>query len=124
MSEWGSLKSVKTAMVLGLAVAALLSSLLFGLLGWLGIGLLGFFGLLISLRLEMQGGYAVPDLGRGDSSVNFLARQIEARERATPAQKLEQAANDAERKKWLTVVNTICIAMAVLGLIMFVRHQL
>ncbi len=124
MNEWWSLKSVGPAVVLGVAVAALLSSLLFGLLGWLGIGLLGLFGLLISLRLEMQGGYAVLDLGRGDFSANLLARQIEAREKATPAQKHEQAADDAERKKWLTVVKTVCIAMTLLGLIMFVRHQL
>ena len=74
--------------------------------------------------LELQGGYAVFDSGHVETTVNLLARQIEARERQTRDQKLEEAENRVERMKWLYVVNTICVAMALLGFTMFVRHQL
>jgi hypothetical protein len=109
---------------LGLAVTALLASTLFIILGWLGICILGLFGLMISQRLELLGGYAMIESSRADTSVNFLARQIEQRRKQTQAEKLQEAENDAERERWLYVVNTICIALVGFGFAMFVRHQI
>lgn len=117
-------KSVMLAVVLGLAVTAPLLALLYGMLGWLGVGILGMAGLFISSRIELQGGYVVFDASHVETSVNLLARQMEARQRQTRDQKREEAENRAERTKWLYVLNTICLALALLGFTMFVRYQL
>ena len=84
------------AITLGLAVALTLAWWLFGLVGWLGVGLVGLLGLVISSRVALDNGRAVPDSGFGSTGVGIVARQMEQEHRIAPEQR---AARWAEQEK-------------------------
>lgn len=102
-------------------VAAVVS---FSYVGWLGVGLLGLIGLLVSLRLDLHGGHAVPDTDEGTTAVGLYARQLEEKARSSPDQRLADRVRRAEREQLLYVINTICMALIVFGFYMFIRFQL
>jgi hypothetical protein len=124
MPTWEPDRREWMAIALGLAVALALAWLLFGLVGWLGVGLVGLIGLVISNRVALDAGRAVPDSDFGSTSVGLVARQMEEEQRAPPEQRAARWAEQEKSRAILYFVNTICIALAALGFTLFVVHQL
>ena len=124
MPTWEPDRREWTAIALGLAVAAALAWFLFGLVGWLGVGLVGLIGLVMSSRVALDAGRAVPDSDFGSTSVGIVARQMEEEHRAPPEQRAARWADQDKSSAVLYFVNTICIALAALGFTLFVVHQL
>ena len=120
------LRSEATAWVMGGVAVAVVAVLAFSWLGWLGIGLVGLIGLVITTRLSLHGGHAVPDSGFGSGPVGLLAKQIEAQsaQSSSPEQKAAAKAERARRARITYATNTAFIGMMALGLGLFVLHQL
>lgn len=121
MPTWEPDRREWIVIALGLVVALALAWFLFGHVGWLGVGLVGLIGPMISSQVALHGGRAVPDSDFGSTDVGIVARQIEEEHRLPPDQR---AARWAKRSAVLYFVNTIGIALAVLGFTLFVVHQL
>ena len=64
MPTWQPDRREWIAIALGLAVAVSLAWFMFCLVGWLGVGLVGLIGLVISSRVALDDGRAVPDADR------------------------------------------------------------
>jgi hypothetical protein len=124
MPTWEPDRREWIAIALGLAVAAALAWFLFGLVGWLGVGLVGLIGLVMSSRVALDGGRAVPDSDFGSTGVGIVARQMEGERRIPPEQRAARWAEEDKRSAIVYFVNTICIALATLGFTLFVIHQL
>ena len=107
--------------VLALLIVAVVS---FTYIGWLAVGLLGLIGLLVSTRLDLHGGHAVPDTGQGTTAVDLYAKQLEEKARSSPDQSLADKARRAERSKLLYIINTVCMCLIIFGFYMFIRFQL
>ena len=119
------LRSEATAWVMGAVAVAVVAVLAFSWVGWLGIGLVGLIGLVITTRLTLHGGHAVPDSGFGTGPVGLLARQIEAQSaQSSPEQKAAAEAERARRARITYATNTAFIGMMALGFGLFVLHQL
>ncbi|MGF1611251.1 MAG: hypothetical protein ACFCUQ_17750 [Kiloniellales bacterium] len=112
------------AIGLGVALAVALALLLFAFVGWLGVGLVGLIGLVITSRVALSGGHAVPESDFGSTGVGIVARQMEEAARMPPEQRAGRWAEQEKRSAVLYFVNTICIALAALGFALFVLHQL
>ena len=124
MPIWQPDRQEWIAIALGLAVALALAWVLFGHVGWLGVGLVGLIGLMISSQVTLHGGRAVPDSDFGSTGVGIVARQMEEEHRLPPDQRASRWAEQEKRSAVLYFVNTIGIALAVLGFTLFVVHQL
>ena len=105
-------------------VALIVAVVSFTYIGWLGVGLLGLIGLLVSTRLDLHGGHAVPDTGQGTTAVDLYAKQLEEKTRSSPDQSLADKARRAERSKLLYIINTVCMCLIIFGFYMFIRFQL
>ena len=113
------------AAVLFWVVVALIAAVVsFSYIGWLGVGLLGLIGLLVSIRLDLHGGHAVPDTGQGSTAVDLYAKQLEEKARSSPDQMLADKERRAERSKLLYLINTVCMCLIIFGFYMFIRFQL
>ena len=112
------------AVLLWVVIALVAAVVSFTYIGWLGVGLLGLIGLLVSTRLDLHGGHAVPDTGQGTTAVDLYARQLEEQARSSPDQMLADKARRAARSKLLYVINTICMCLIVFGFYMFIKYQL
>jgi len=124
MPTWQPDRREWTAIALGLVVALALAWLLFGLVGWLGVGLVGLIGLMIASRVALDDGRAVPDADFGSTGVGIVARQMEEERRIPPERRPARWAEQEQRSAIVYFVNTIGIALAGLGLALFVVHQL
>ena len=112
------------AVLLWIVVAIVAAVVSFTYIGWLGIGLLGVIGLLVTTRLDLHGGLAVPDTGQGTTAVDLYARQLKEQAQLPPDQKIADEARRAARSKLLYIINTVCMCMILIGFYMFVRYQL
>ncbi len=112
------------AILFWVVVALVVAVVSFNYIGWLGIGLLGLIGLLVTTRLDLHGGHAVPDTGQGTTAVDLYAKQLEEKARSSPDQMLADKAHRAARSKLLYIINTVCMCLIILGFYMFVRYQL
>ncbi len=112
------------AVLFWVVVVLVVAVVSFTYIGWLGIGLLGLIGLLVTTRLDLHGGHAVPDTGQGTTAVDLYARQLEEKARSSPDQMLADKARRAARSKLLYIINTVCMCLIILGFYMFVRYQL
>lgn len=112
------------AVLLWVVVAIVVAVVSFTYIGWLGIGLLGLMGLLITTRLDLHGGHAVPDTGQGTTAVDLYARQLEEKAKSSPDQMLADKARRADRSKLLYIINTFCMGLIILGFYMFIKYQL
>lgn len=93
-------------------------------MGWLGVGLVGLIGLVIANRVALDAGRAVPGSDFGSAGVGIVTRQLEEEHRTPPEQRAARWAEQDKRSAVVYFVNTIAIALAALGLAMFVVHQL
>jgi len=126
LSIRGHLKSEKAAWLLGAFMLSGSCAIAYALIGWLGIGIAGLLGMLVATNIALRDGHAVADGGFGSGDVPMYARQLrEAQEaQSSPEQKMAAAAERRRRARTLSLVNSVFIAMAVLGFWMFLRHQL
>jgi hypothetical protein len=88
------------------------------------VGLVGLIGLVMSSRVALDGGRAVPESDFGSTGVGIVARQLEEEHRIPPEQRAARWAEQEKRSAIVYFVNTICIALAALGFALFVVHQL
>jgi len=122
--DWLRILPVYGTVLMGLLAALGLALVLYAAVGWLGVGLVGLFGLVISLRLKVQGGSpGTTDFAASDA-VSLHAKQLEQQRGAAPEQKLAEQAEAEARGMALYLVNTFCIALMALGFALFVVHDL
>jgi len=117
-------RAFRAAVLFWIVVALIAAVVSFSYIGWLGVALLGLIGLLVSIRLDLHGGHAVPDTGQGTTAVGLYAKQLEEQAQSSPDQKLADNERRAERSKLLYVINTVCMCLILFGLYMFIRFQL
>ena len=113
-SSWYALLIVATA---GCGVAALIALLLVSLVGWLGVLIIGLAILLVAIRVEL-------DAEAPAWSVTLLRRQYEQTFEGTPEERPARWAARIERNKALYIARTIGLATVLIGLNMFILHQL
>ncbi len=118
------LTSESLAWALGIIVTVALATFAFSYVGWLGVGLVGMAGLVITTRLDLFGGHAMPEIGHGHNPVTLYAQQLERERTQTPEQKMAAAAQRVKHKRILYAVNTGLIAMTAFGLGLFFLHQI
>jgi hypothetical protein len=94
-----------------------------GLIGWLALPLIGVIGLLISARLQINDGDAVPDFHYGSTGVYLMTLQDKARSQLPREQSHHHAFERRERRRLLKAVNGIWIAYCVLGFVMYARQN-
>jgi hypothetical protein len=94
-----------------------------GLIGWLALPLIGVLGLLVSLRLQINDGDAVPDHHFGSTGVYLMVLQDRARSQLPPEQTHHQAFERRERRRLLKAVDGIWIAYCALGIFMYLRQN-
>jgi len=117
MSIGTAFRSETIAWLLGAVSLAVLSAFAFSLIGWIGIGAVGLLGLFVTTNVALQAGHALAD---GDDA-RIYARQLEEARKSqlSPEQKLAAEAIRAKRSKVLYLLNTIFVAMTILGFWMF-----
>ena len=113
-SSWCSLMIVATV---GWGIAGLVAVALVSLVGWLGILILGLAILLVALNVEL-------DSDSPAWSATLLRRQYEQTFEGTTEERFARWAASVERNKWLYIARTIGIAAILIGLNMFIAHQL
>lgn len=115
MRRWSARQTLLAIALTGWAAAGLIAWALVARLGWFGVLLLGLATLFIASRFELDDDNAAPDMPGGAGSVEVYAQQLSRR---------PDLAERAERIRLVSLLNTIGIALAAIGLFMFVRHQL
>ena len=102
-----------------------LSVLAYFLFGWIGVGGIGLFGLVISTNIALTKGHAVTGSGLGSGDVAMYARQLDAQKsQSTAEQKMAATAQQARQTRLRYLINSIFIAMMVLGFGLFIHRQL
>ena len=124
MPTWEPDRREWIAIALGLAVAAALAWFLFGLVGWLGVGLVGLIGLMISSRVALDDGRAVPDSRLWLDRRRHPGPTNGGRASHSAEQRAGRWAEQEKRSAIVYFVNTIAMALAALGFTLFVMHQL
>ena len=82
--------------------------------------------MVISTNIGLRSGHAAADGELGSGAVAMYARQLEEEEKSqsSPEQKMAAAAMRAKQSRVLYLINTVFIAMTVLGFGLFIHHQL
>jgi len=112
-SLWTALLFVAVA---GWSVAGVLAWALAARLGWFGILLIGLVVLVAAQGAEAE----EPSV----FSATLLRRRLEQRQEASAESRIARWAERLRRQRWLYVVRTVGIALSLLGLNMFVLHQI
>ena len=113
-SSWYVLMIVAT---LGWGVAVLLAFALVSRVGWFGVLIIGFIIILVPQLAEL-------DADSPAWSATLLRRQYEQTFDGTMEHRLARWVERVERNKWLYITRTIGIATMLIGLNMFIVHQL
>jgi len=111
------------ATILMILLVGAVTFFLVGYLGWLAFVVIGVLGLLISARLQINDGDAVPDYHYGSTGVYLMTLQRQERERLPPEQRHHHAFEQRERNRLIGTVNGIWIAYILLGAAMFARQN-
>lgn len=122
MGHWfrRAMYSETTAYVAGGAVVLCAAALAFSIVGWLGFGMVGLIGLLISTRLALHDGHAVQDSDYGTGAVPNLARQVaEINGRGSKEERWADQAKKTHRSRALYILNSVFIAMIIMGFGLF-----
>ena len=101
----------------GWGIAGLMALTLLSWLGWFGLLIIGLSILFVALHAEL-------DAEAPAWSVALLRRQYEQTFEGTTEDRLARWAERVERNKGLYIVRTIGIATILIGLNMFIVHQL
>jgi hypothetical protein len=109
--------AVLLVVVAGWAIAAFMAVALVFLVGWLGILIIGLAICFCAAQAELDDHAPV-------ASVALLRRQHEQSLQRTAEERLASWAQRVEHNKWLYVARTVGIAAILIGLNMFIMHQL
>ena len=109
--------AVLLVVVAGWAIAAFMAVALVFLVGWLGILIIGLAICFCAAQAELDDQAPV-------ASVALLRRQEEQSLQRTAEERLASWAQRVEHNKWLYVARTVGIAAILIGLNMFITHQL
>jgi hypothetical protein len=101
----------------GWAIAGLLAWALVARVGGLGVFILGVATLLVAVRAELNADAPA-------WSAHLMRRQYEEAFEAKGEARLARWAERVERHRLLYIARTVGIALALLGLNIFIRHQL
>ena len=112
--SWYALALVVVA---GWGIAGLMAWALVSMVGWLGILIIGLAICLVATLAELNAD--APAM-----SVTLLRRQYEQTFEGTREERFAKWAARAERSRLLYIAMTIGIAMILIGLNMFILHQL
>ncbi len=113
-SAWYALALVA---VVGSSLGGLIALTLVSRIGWLGVLMVGLAILMISVLAELDADAPV-------ASVALLRRHYDLTFEGTAEGRLARFAERLERNRSLYITRTIGIALVLLGLNMFIRHQL
>ncbi len=113
-SAWVALLIVA---ITGSGLAGLIALALVSRIGWLGVLFVGLAILMVAVRAELNAD--APAV-----SVTLLRRHYDQTFEGTAEGRLARFAERLERNRWLYITRTIGIALALLGLNMFILHQL
>ena len=113
-SSWYALMFVAA---IGWGIAGLIALTLVAKVGWLGILLIGLVIWLVAELAEL-------DADSPAASVPLLRRQYEQTFEGTKEQRFAKWAKRVERNRLLYIARTIGIATTLIGLNMFIVHQL
>jgi MFS family permease len=113
-SSWYALMFVAA---IGWGIAGLVAFVLVSKVGWLGILIIGLAICLVATRAEL-------DADAPAASVTLLRRQHEQTFEGTKEERFGKWAERVERNRLLYIARTIGIATVLIGLNMFIVHQL
>ena len=113
-STWHALLLVAAV---GSGIAWAISVALVSMVGWLGILIIGLAICLVAVRAEL-------DADAPAASVTLLRRQYEQTFEGTKEERFARWAQRVERNRVLYIARTIGIAAVLIGLNMFIVHQL
>jgi hypothetical protein len=113
-SAWGAVLLVALA---GWGIAGLMALTLVSLVGWFGILIIGLAICFIAVQVELNDEAPA-------TSVALLRRQYQQTFEGTTEERFAKWARRIERNKWLYIARTIGIAAFLIGLNMFIVHQL
>jgi hypothetical protein len=105
-----------TVAIVGWTIAGVIALLAVTTLGWFGVMLLGLVTLVVALRVELDEEF--PGTGPW-ASAHLMRRQLEQQSEGTAEARLARFAERVERQRWLYIVRTVGIALALLGLNMW-----
>ena len=109
--------AVLLVVLAGWGIAALMAVTLVLLVGWLGILIIGLAICFCAAQVELDDQAPV-------ASVALLRRQYEQSLERTAEERLASWAQRVEHNKWLSIARTVGIAAILIGLNMFIMHQL
>ncbi len=124
MANGYKIKPLSITTFIGAAVLIIITYLTMSIIGWFGMFLIGVAGLLISTRLALHDGIAVPDFDYGSTSVDIIARQRAERDNAGWQDQIDEKKRKSGQKRLIYNMNTVWMAMIALGLVMFSVHQI
>jgi hypothetical protein len=113
-SAWYALTFVG---IMGSSLAGLIALELVSRIGWLGVLMVGLAILMIAVFAELDADAPV-------ASVALMRRRYDQAFEGTAESRLARFAERIERNRCLYVARTVGTALALLGLNMFIRHQL
>jgi len=120
----GAGRGVLRALALaGWSVAGILALLLIERVGWLGVAIIGAAILMVAYRSELHEENALP-VPYGNAGIQLYRAQHERNANLAPEQKLARAAERSQFGRFLYLVRTAGIALILIGLNMFLYHQL
>jgi MFS family permease len=120
--NWSHRGTVVALTAVGWTLAGLLASALVSRIGWFGIILIGIAILFVASRWQIDEQNAIPS---NPSGANHLyAAQYERQFARSPEERASRRAADAELNRALYVIRTIGLALLLLGVSMFIVHQL
>ena len=113
-SSWYALMVV---VVIGWGIAGLIAFVLIAMVGWLGILIIGLAMCLVAVRAEL-------DADSPATSVTLLRRQYEQTFEGRKEERFAKWAARVEQNRLLYIARTIGVATVLIGLNMFIVHQL
>jgi len=109
--------AVLLVVLAGWGIVALMAVTLVSLVGWLGILIIGLAICFCAAQAELDDQAPV-------ASVALLRRKYARTFEGTAEERLAKWAQRVEHNKWLYVARTVGIAAILIGLNMFIMHQL
>jgi hypothetical protein len=120
--SWSRRRTQLVLGAVGWAAAALVAWALVSRIGWLGVVLIGLAILFVASRWQIDDQNSLPTNAAGAS--HLYAAQYERQFARSPEEAAARKAAEAEFNRVLYVARTIGLALLLLGVNMFIAHQL